>query len=1058
MSHLIAIPSVQPIKDAETFQAVFVDYSVKESTTSNVTLIRQNELKGISMVIFCGAAEVGKFPSVVLVDDDLNMLLSRIEGLDQVFVTTSNAEDLDVLLFHFEGGGKLLVTSEELVMEQPDGLHKFTKWLKNPETIAIIPSNMRNSGMEDVPLLEEKVEVTYNEQTRKEHKGSSLKTNGKSIMEEKVEPIHTLPKFKTIRVSLDDGISSYPLNSRVAIPFENDLFCGKILIICKPINPEADDPYWNERIFSKKRRRIIMQIQGKFKRQPRGLLYFGGEVSEQMKLGLVGKGMSNLLLNFMRSFVKDLSYSFGNKKEVAHITAPAWFAFDSIIVTPPGDSLPALGSIEFPESKAAVAARRSSDGSGSWNTTDTFTLSFHSMYIDGPTWRLVEIPFAPSLDLRTFWDDSFFRFVLYDNDSDSRKQMLADNEYFFRVQVEHLGDDKQSNNDNSDENTESLPWQLRTRSFSQNDLDTNASYSPDRPDDGVYAPIVEELDGEEFYFYDAEEPDPSLETTQNEIVDDLQSILNSINNVCPMHVDMCMKGRYIRTFALNVNSNTIFRLSQDVLDYCNAGEMKTWNTKHWSPRLSSCEKIRRKVGQIVDLSMKSESSRVSERLNDLLSMKTQIGSNFLKGNLPNLSAKLAQMIRMSSFVARATSDHHWVEEWMKVTDKQVSFYHPERLQKANFRISLSNIISVNRLEGECAPLLPNYLFMGLQTLGRTVYLFFDNKKTRDDWVEHLSSIIATTGCLGDDTSKESNGSASLISVDNPSKEFLHKSSMWNCKQRRILNCRKFSFRNPEKHLDPIEEVQDALRKVSDYIEEPDESNLCPFLDSAASLKSVDVSILTEDERSIFFVNLYHVMIIHAFLVLGPPDSLFKWISYFNTIAYQCSDDIFALTELEHNILRAPMNYPSQFVSKFVIPKSWYRFALTRADCRLNFALNCGSDSCPSSVPIYKKETYNEQLDAYMKVYLKVVRFSISKRGKQLTITLPKVCSWFAEDFGGSLKDILQYLEPFLDDQKKTTLASFWSTEKNSYEGVSIKHLQYSFDCRNLVIDPERGDS
>ena len=35
---------------------------------------------------------------------------------------------------------------------------------------------------------------------------------------------------------------------------------------------------------------FILQIQGKFKRDPRGVLYVGAEVSEQMKLGLLAKG------------------------------------------------------------------------------------------------------------------------------------------------------------------------------------------------------------------------------------------------------------------------------------------------------------------------------------------------------------------------------------------------------------------------------------------------------------------------------------------------------------------------------------------------------------------------------------------------------------------------------------------------------------------------------------------------------------------------------------------------------------------------------------------------
>ena len=84
---------------------------------------------------------------------------------------------------------------------------------------------------------------------------------------------------------------NFPLNTRTGVPFETDLFQGKVLFILRPAgDPAQEDPYWNEKIFRDKQRRVIVQVQGKFKTQPQGILYAGGEVSEPMKLGLLAKG------------------------------------------------------------------------------------------------------------------------------------------------------------------------------------------------------------------------------------------------------------------------------------------------------------------------------------------------------------------------------------------------------------------------------------------------------------------------------------------------------------------------------------------------------------------------------------------------------------------------------------------------------------------------------------------------------------------------------------------------------------------------------------------------
>mmetsp|Transcript_33036 Transcript_33036/g.48513 ORF Transcript_33036/g.48513 Transcript_33036/m.48513 type:complete len:96 (+) Transcript_33036:188-475(+) len=63
------------------------------------------------------------------------------------------------------------------------------------------------------------------------------------------------------------------------------------------------------------------------------------------------------------------------------------------------------------------------------------------------------------------------------------------------------------------------------------------------------------------------------------------------------------------------------------------------------------------------------------------------------------------------------------------------------------------------------------------------------------------------------------GMDSLLAFEDPSDEFLHKSMMWSCKQRRILHCWNFMFTSlgqagvQSKTCQPNEVASEALQKV-----------------------------------------------------------------------------------------------------------------------------------------------------------------------------------------------------------------------------------------------------
>jgi hypothetical protein len=253
-----------------------------------------------------------------------------------------------------------------------------------------------------------------------------------------------LPEIPSLQLKLlnqggQQPSSNFPLNSRIPIPVETDLFKGNIICVVRPSNPE-DDPYWNERIFSKKKRRLVIQIQGQFKYEPKGVVYAGAEVSDPMKLGLITRGVSTILLRLVESFNSNIHYSYGDDKENAHIVGPAFTFFERIIATPPGQTPPLIGE-PFEETLESRDYRKASKASGTWNAVDTYSLEFYSMYIDLPTWNLVNLPVSGDIALKTFWGNSLLRICMYENLSSdlAREQRHLEDlkKYVFAVQVRY---------------------------------------------------------------------------------------------------------------------------------------------------------------------------------------------------------------------------------------------------------------------------------------------------------------------------------------------------------------------------------------------------------------------------------------------------------------------------------------------------------------------------------------------------------------------------------------------------------------------------------------------
>ncbi|KAG6623379.1 uncharacterized protein IUM83_06450 [Phytophthora cinnamomi] len=248
-----------------------------------------------------------------------------------------------------------------------------------------------------------------------------------------------------------------------------------------------------------------------------------------------------------------------------------------------------------------------------------------------------------------------------------------------------------------------------------------------------------------------------------------------------------------------------------------------------------------------------------------------------------------------------------------------------------------------------------------------------------------------------------------------------------------------------------------------------------FQDQVQCLQRADLAPLARSEgnRLVFFLNLYHLMVVHASLLGLLPKSKTQWGKFFNGASYRLgvSDRdptglFFSLAEIEHCVLRASMTSLRFPLASLVIPRLNDRndprscLTLRSSDFRINFALNCMTYSCPDRVPIYDRANLDAQLDeATRQVVTRVLRYDEKTR----VVYLPTSCDWHRGDFAAaadvetnsSLDELdnasLGVLLPYVSKEQAKMLEYAW---RHPYGLIQrYEYVPYDFRFRDaLTLD------
>jgi hypothetical protein len=179
----------------------------------------------------------------------------------------------------------------------------------------------------------------------------------------------------------------------------------------------------------------------------------------------------------------------------------------------------------------------------------------------------------------------------------------------------------------------------------------------------------------------------------------------------------------------------------------------------------------------------------------------------------------------------------------------------------------------------------------------------------------------------------------------------------------------------------------------------------------AELSALDPETLagaldSDGARLAFWVNLYNAAAQRA--LAENPDQYDNRRAFFKTPLLTVAGEPLSLDEIEHDILRRSYHkltlgyVRSPFRDEFLD-----RQAVSERDPRIQFALNCGAESCPPIVA-YTPDGIDEQLDWATEAYLdRTVEYD-PEAGR---VTVPRVMLWFRGDFGGK-RGIYEFLHEY----------------------------------------------
>uniref|UniRef100_A0A7S4R279 DUF547 domain-containing protein n=1 Tax=Alexandrium monilatum TaxID=311494 RepID=A0A7S4R279_9DINO len=153
---------------------------------------------------------------------------------------------------------------------------------------------------------------------------------------------------------------------------------------------------------------------------------------------------------------------------------------------------------------------------------------------------------------------------------------------------------------------------------------------------------------------------------------------------------------------------------------------------------------------------------------------------------------------------------------------------------------------------------------------------------------------------------------------------------WRQARRLVLNDRRII----SDVVPPSSRIAERLLEMALGIgEEPTTSQLTAFMDATCQLKAVRFAGWKQEELLAFWLNLYHCLLLHGWLLLGTPRSQSELTHFFNRVSYLVGLRPMSLREIEQVILHVPRVLSQEAVRAQARARAKQLFGFINCCCR-----------------------------------------------------------------------------------------------------------------------------
>ncbi|XP_044479422.1 uncharacterized protein LOC123206316 isoform X1 [Mangifera indica] len=220
-----------------------------------------------------------------------------------------------------------------------------------------------------------------------------------------------------------------------------------------------------------------------------------------------------------------------------------------------------------------------------------------------------------------------------------------------------------------------------------------------------------------------------------------------------------------------------------------------------------------------------------------------------------------------------------------------------------------------------------------------------------------------------------------------------------------------------------------------------------------NLQTVDLKVLTYQQKLAFWINMFNACIMHGFLQYGVPSTPEKLIALMNKATLNIAGNTINAQAIEHYILRRPTSSKKKEVDqkgekddKEAIVRNLY--GLESTDPNVTFALCYGTRSSPA-VRIYTAEGVVGELEKSKLEYLQASIVVTSTR----KIAIPELVIRNMNDFARDIDTLVEWVchqLPTSGSLRKSMVDCFRQGHHSGKISPSVEKIPYDFEFQYLL--------